>query len=329
MDEGKDSLGTAGARNADAFDTPVHPPTHPTNSLVSPDSTANNKIISSANLTPPTPLNAPLPTDPLHPIQTVGSGEGDVVVNNRTRDNRRPLIIALIVGAVGLFVLLITLPFLFKNNNQDVLALFQQNLNSTRQIESFFQDVYFREKTTNDIMNPETRDMLNQNIEQFVQFRDKLTKFNADKLDTEVRDDVKKIQDTLAKQAGAFKQSVGLYNTLYTVYETENTDLLKDYLTSENYTIATIAERFNEFVQEKKDLQVAMDANNCALDGNSIAVDCTEIVAEYKDTLESMSQSFSVPQAIFFAYDENDEITYDEENAVVDAMQRVIEKLEE
>ncbi|WP_251390928.1 hypothetical protein [Mediterraneibacter agrestimuris] len=289
--------------------------------------TAGNAIFSSSDLPTATPANAPLPTDPLHPIQTVGTGRGDVVVDNRIHNAKKPLIIGLIVSAVALFVLLLMLPLLLRNDNQEILALFRQNLDSTEQIESFFQNVYFRETTTNDIMNPETREMLNQNINQFTNFQEKLAKIDTDKLDAEVRDDVKKVQDALAKQAGAFKQSVDLYNILYTVYETENTDSLKDYLTSENYTIATIAERFDEFVQEKKDLQAEMDANSCVLDGNNIAAECTEIAAEYKDVVESMSQSFSVPQAIFFAYDENDEITYDEENAVVDAMRRVIEKL--
>lgn len=130
MDEGKDSLGTAGARNADAFDTPVQPPTHPTNSLVSPDSTANNKIISSANLTPPTPLSAPLPTDPLHPIQTVGSGEGDVVVGRKShKDKKLALIIIVIVALLLIGSIILAIVFGSKASRSDLAEAFGQYYN--------------------------------------------------------------------------------------------------------------------------------------------------------------------------------------------------------
>ena len=92
MDEGKDSLGTTRAQNADGFDASAQSSAQSVDSTTSSDPPADNKIISSANLTPPTPLSAPLPTDPLHPIQTVGTGSGDVVVGEATK-NKKPLII--------------------------------------------------------------------------------------------------------------------------------------------------------------------------------------------------------------------------------------------
>ena len=322
------SLGMDESKNADAFDASAQPPTHPANSITSPDSTVNNQIISSANLAPPTPLNAPLPTDPLHPTHTVGSGKGDVLVRGgRTRRNK-PLIIAIIIGAIVLFIFTLCLPLLLRSDEESVLALFQRNLEPTERIESFFQAVYFREKTTSDIMTSETHDMLDQNIKQFTAFQEKLSKVNIDKVDASVRDDVKKVQEQLAQQAGKFDQSVELYNTLYAVYETGNPEALEGYLASENYTIATIAERFQEFLQEKQSLQGKAETNGCNLEGENTTDICTEIVAEYHETLESMEQSFAVPQAIFFAYDETEEINYDEENTITNSMRRVIEELE-
>lgn len=100
MDEGKDSLGTTRAQNADGFDASAQSSAQSVDSTTSSDSPADNKIISSANLAPPTPLNAPLPTDPLHPIQTVGTGSGDVMVGERRAKNKKPLIIGAIILAV-------------------------------------------------------------------------------------------------------------------------------------------------------------------------------------------------------------------------------------
>ena len=90
------------SKNADAFDASAQPATHPANSITSPDSTANNQIISSANLAPPTPLNAPLPTDPLHPTHTVGSGKGDVLVRGGASKRRLLAISGVVLFSVTL-----------------------------------------------------------------------------------------------------------------------------------------------------------------------------------------------------------------------------------
>lgn len=64
--------------------------------------TAGNAIFSSSDLPAATPANAPLPTDPLHPVQTVGTGKGDVVVGGR---EKRPLNkIAIVAILVALFL---------------------------------------------------------------------------------------------------------------------------------------------------------------------------------------------------------------------------------
>lgn len=70
----------------------------------SPVSPADAPIISSAGLPTATPLNAPLPTDSLHPLQTTGSGEGDIVVGHRQGFNKKPLII---IGVIVLVVAII------------------------------------------------------------------------------------------------------------------------------------------------------------------------------------------------------------------------------
>lgn len=95
MDSGQNSLGTSsGAQNT----TPqTELPTPPT----------NNQIITSANLTPATPQNAPLPTDPLHPVQTVGSGTGDLWIGPERRLNKKWLILGLVVSAAIILIVLL------------------------------------------------------------------------------------------------------------------------------------------------------------------------------------------------------------------------------
>lgn len=295
---------------------------------VTPQVGSNVPIISSADIAPPTLANAPIPLDPLHPTGSVVDENGDIVIGNgRTPFNKKPLIIAGIVGAVLLFMLVLILPLFSQNASQKVLLLFQEKLSSTEQIEKFFQKVYFHEVTTADIMTSETHDMLNKNIPQFTNFQEKLAKINPNKVSSEVYDDVKKVQDMLSRLAPQFKSSLDLYNVMYGVYQDGQTDRLGDYLGSENYTVQVIAERFDNYVKEKAELRSAADANGCNLEESYTDGICAEIVPEYQDTINSMNESYAVPQGIFFAYD-NEETDYTEEDALVNAMQRVIEELE-
>lgn len=124
----------SGTQGANSFDSATQPSSQPTQSpsqstqpsqqsaqpIVSSTptptsessgaSTSTTSIISSANIAPPTPLNAPLPTDPLHPTKTVASGSGDLIVGE-TSNKKKPfaiIIIALIALAViGMVALLI------------------------------------------------------------------------------------------------------------------------------------------------------------------------------------------------------------------------------
>lgn len=143
MDEGKDSLGTTRAQNADGFDASAQSSAQSVDSTTSSDSPADNKIISSANLTPPTPVNAPLPTDPLHPIQTVGTGSGDVILG-RQGAGRKNILVASIIVVIVLFVILIMLlPMLLKDNNGDASQLLRQNFDTISSTEDFLKKFIF------------------------------------------------------------------------------------------------------------------------------------------------------------------------------------------
>lgn len=290
--------------------------------ISSPDSPADNRIISSANLAPPTPLNAPLPTDPLHPIQTVGTGSGDLVVRGSTK-NKKPLIIGAAVVIVLFVILIMLLPILLKDNNGDASQLLRQNFDTISSTEDFFEKVYFREITTDDIMTSEDHEQINQNISQFLSFQKDFAKINPDKLD----DEIKIIYENLQSRAATYQKSLELYNTIYSAYTEEKVELLNDYLTSEEYTVAAIAERFVEYFNDRDHLLEQISANGCTIDGNNSSEICIELVDNYRDTIESMGQSYSVPQSIFFAY--NTEPDYQDENLLTLRVEQVIKETEE
>lgn len=290
--------------------------------ISSPDSPADNRIISSANLAPPTPLNAPLPTDPLHPIQTVGTGSGDLVVRGSTK-NKKPLIIGAAVVIVLFVILIMLLPILLKDNNGDASQLLRQNFDTISSTEDFFEKVYFREITTDDIMTSEDYEQINQNISQFLSFQKEFAKINPDKLDNEI----KIIYENLQSRAETYQKSLELYNTVYSAYTEEKPELLNDYLVSEEYTVAAIAERFVEYFNDRDRLLEQISANDCTTDGNNSSEICIELVDNYRDTIESMRQSYSVPQSIFFAYDA--EPDYQDESSLISRVEQVIKETEE
>lgn len=290
--------------------------------ISSPDSPADNRIISSANLAPPTPLNAPLPTDPLHPIQTVGTGSGDLVVRGSTK-NKKPLIIGAAVVIVLFVILIMLLPILLKDNNGDASQLLRQNFDTISSTEDFFEKVYFREITTDDIMTSEDYEQINQNISQFLSFQKEFAKINPDKLDNEI----KIIYENLQSRVETYQKSLELYNTVYSAYTEEKPELLNDYLVSEEYTVAAIAERFVEYFNDRDRLLEQISANDCTTDGNNSSEICIELVDNYRDTIESMRQSYSVPQSIFFAYDA--EPDYQDESSLISRVEQVIKETEE
>lgn len=323
MDEGKDSLGTTRAQNADGFDASAQSSAQSVDSTTSSDPPADNKIISSANLTPPTPLSAPLPTDPLHPIQTVGTGSGDVILGKQGVDKKNILVIGIIVAIVLFVILIMLLPVLLKDNNGDASQLLRQNFDTISSTEDFFEKVYFREITTDDIMTPEDYEQINQNISQFLSFQKDFAKINPDKLD----DEIKIIYENLQSRAETYQKSLELYNTVYSAYTEEKPELLNDYLASEEYSVAAIAERFVEYFNDRDRLLEQISANDCAIDGNNSSEICIELVNNYRDTIESMRQSYSVPQSIFFAYDA--EPDYQDESSLISRVEQVIKETEE
>ena len=96
---------------------------------------------------------------------------------------------------------------------------------------------------------------------------------------------------------------------------------------SEEYTVAAIAERFVEYFNDRDRLLEQISANDCAIDGNNSSEICIELVNNYRDTIESMRQSYSVPQSIFFAYDA--EPDYQDESSLISRVEQVIKETEE
>lgn len=304
------------------------PPATDTGSSQVPDTSslapsADTPIISSAGLPTATPLNAPLPTDPLRPTHTSASGSGDIKLETG-RNSKRSIIIISIIAVVILFVaLLMLLPALLKKDNEKVATLLRQNFDTISSTEDFFEKVYFREITTDDIMTSEDHEQINQNISQFLSFQKEFAKINPGKLD----DEIKIIYENLQSRAETYQKSLELYNTVYSAYTEEKPELLNDYLVSEEYTVAAIAERFVEYFNDRDRLLEQISANYCTTDGNNSSEICIELVDNYRDTIESMRQSYSVPQSIFFAYDA--EPDYQDESSLISRVEQVIKETEE
>jgi len=166
-------------------------------------------------------------------------------------------------------------------------------------------------------------EQINQNISQFLSFQKDFAKINPDKLD----DEIKIIYENLQSRAETYQKSLELYNIVYSAYTEEKPELLNDYLVSEEYTVAAIAERFVEYFNDRDRLLEQISANDCAIDGNNSSEICIELVNNYRDTIESMRQSYSVPQSIFFAYDA--EPDYQDESSLISRVEQVIKETEE
>ena len=111
MDTDKDNASLGQNTNPD-------PTTSPGDVVPTASHIANNAIFSSSDLPTATPATAPLPTDPLHPIQTVGTGKGDVWINQASK-SKKPLIIGAIILVAVALVGIITAVLLLSNSQTD------------------------------------------------------------------------------------------------------------------------------------------------------------------------------------------------------------------
>lgn len=84
-------------------------------SAVTPDSGSSSQVITSVGLPTATPLNAPLPTDPLHPTYTTASGDGDIVIGGK-KISKKPLIIGAIIAAVVAIIIILVIAFSGKSS---------------------------------------------------------------------------------------------------------------------------------------------------------------------------------------------------------------------
>ena len=322
--ENQNSSEKFGTQNADAFGAPVQPPTHPANSTVSSDPPADNKIISSANLTPPTPLSAPLPTDPLHPIQTVGTGSGDVVVGEGRKSSKKWLVVIGVIVGVVMILMFTTLGR--GNASNDTMGLLQKNSETIEIVENFFESVYFGNITTSVIMDGATHKQLNREIPAFVEFQTDFAKINAEKVDIDVRSDIITLQEIFAQQAENFTQSLAFYNALYASYNDDGSSTLDGYFDDENYNVATIAERLANFIEDKKQLLIDAKTNQCSLVVKKNVTDfCVQLADRYNELVDELGESSAIPQGIFFAYDS--EPDYSDDRLVMPRINRVIEEL--
>lgn len=307
------------------------PPATDTGSSQVPDTSslapsADTPIISSAGLPTATPLNAPLPTDPLHPTHTSASGSGDIKLETG-RNSKRSIIIISIIAVVILFVaLLMLLPALLKKDNEKVATLLQQNFDTIKSSEDFFEDVYYGDVVTTDIMTPEMYEQINQNITQFVKVQKNFAKIDTEKVSENIYADVAMLQESLARKAEAYQKSLDLYNKIYIAYTEEKPEMLDDYLASDEYAVMTVAERFIEYFNDRNNTLEEISANGCTLEGHNASEICVELVEDYNDTIESMEQSHAVPQAIFFAYDS--ETSYQDENLIMPRIEQIIKEQE-
>lgn len=230
------------------------------------------------------------------------------------------------VGVIGVVIIAIAAMLMFfRNDDKAALELLQANSDTMEFVEGFLENVSLRSVTAGGIMDAEMHEKLNQNIRQFLEFQTSLAKIDPNRIRKDARENMESFQGVLARQADALQKSLELYDALYVAYENEDAASLDKYLADENYTVSTVAERVREFLAEKKSLETKLSTNGCSLRATTELEVCVELVAEYEETLESMEQSFSVVQAIFFAYGESG---YDTSRLVLASMKGVIEELE-
>ncbi|MDO4611660.1 MAG: hypothetical protein Q4B34_02265 [Candidatus Saccharibacteria bacterium] len=190
--------------------------------------------------------------------------------------------------------------FVFGDKTNTALSLMRDNISNVQAIEQVFVDSYFNDLSVAEVFTEKKHEEINNAMNGFSNLQKGLSGIDAAGIDENLQSDYKIIQTRLNARVEGFKKSVDFYNTLYTAYNTSNTDGLTELVKSDDYYTALISERFYDYITEQNELWAVISENNCSLAAGVEATEvCATAVASWMDNINSLQNSTVAVSAIF------------------------------
>lgn len=209
-----------------------------------------------------------------------GGDFSDIIIPNAyaTKPKGKNLKKYIIFGVIGL-IFIFLLSFLFKKtvidskniSKEELIAFYESDdMDKINDLEKLFFNTYNNNLTFQMVFD-ESR---NQSLQESKKSLEKLKNMITNKSGINGNETSKKIFTELKKKFNerydVYMNAISVYEDFYQAFETNNSELISKYSSSENISYKTLYENFNELILYNKPLNESIDSEACYVDESDV-----------------------------------------------------------
>lgn len=232
-----------------------------------------------------------------------GGDFSDIIIPNAyaTKPKGKNLKKYIIFGLVGL-IFIFLLSFLFKKtiidskniSKEELIAFYESDdMDKINDLEKLFFNTYNNNLTFQMVFD-ESR---NQSLQESKKSLKKLKNMITNKSGINGNETSKKIFTELKKKFNerydVYINAISVYEDFYQAFETNNSELISKYSSSENISYKTLYENFNELILYNKPLNESIDSEACYVDESDVlrASNCEEQSKQVENAIKNIENN--------------------------------------
>jgi hypothetical protein len=207
----------------------------------------------------------------------------------------------IIFGVIGL-IFIFLLSFLFKKtvidskniSKEELIAFYESDdMDKINDLEKLFFNTYNNNLTFQMVFD-ESR---NQSLQESKKSLEKLKNMITNKSGINGNETSKKIFTELKKKFNerydVYMNAISVYEDFYQAFETNNSELISKYSSSENISYKTLYENFNELILYNKPLNESIDSEACYVDESDVlrGSNCEEQSKQVENAIKNIENN--------------------------------------
>ena len=232
-----------------------------------------------------------------------GGDFSDIIIPNAyaTKPKGKNLKKYIVFGLVGL-IFIFLLSFLFKKTvidsknitKEELIAFYESDdMDKINDLEKLFFNTYNNNLTFQMVFD-ESR---NQSLQESKKSLEKLKNMITNKSGINGNETSKKIFTELKKKINerydVYVNAISVYEDFYQAFETNNSELISKYSSSENISYKILYENFNELILYNKPLNESLDSEACYVDESDVlrGSNCEEQSKQVENAIKNIENN--------------------------------------
>ena len=232
-----------------------------------------------------------------------GGDFSDIIIPNAyaAKPKNKNLKKYVVFGLIGL-IFIFLLSFLFKKtvidskniSKEELIAFYESDdMDKINDLEKLFFNTYNNNLTFQMVFD-ESR---NQSLQESKKSLEKLKNMITNKSGINGNETSKKIFTELKKKFNekydVYMNAISVYEDFYQAFETNNSELISKYSSSENISYKTLYENFNELISYNKQLNELIDNDVCYFDGTDVlgSNNCEEQSKQVENVIKNIENN--------------------------------------